>query len=201
MAEAPLDANGIREQLCATLVGRELVVIDQTTSTNDYLAQLLASNPAEGAVVFAESQTAGRGQRGNRWVSAPGLGLWFSVLLRPQIPLSESARLTTWLAKRIAKTVEAQLALPAAVKAPNDVYIGNRKIAGVLVEMRASVAAPHVAIAGVGINVNHREHDFPAELRERAASLAMFTGTRIDRQRFAIALLRDLDRTYPALFG
>jgi BirA family biotin operon repressor/biotin-[acetyl-CoA-carboxylase] ligase len=63
------------------------------------------------------------------------------------------------------------------------------------------VAAPHVAIAGVGINVNHREHDFPAELRERAASLAMFTGTRIDRQRFAIALLRDLDRTYPALFG
>ncbi len=79
-------------------------------------------------------------------------------------------------------------------------YIGGRKVAGVLVEMRAQEKAAHLAIAGIGVNVNQSREDFPKELQNRAISLAMALGKQIDRQSFAIALLRKLDRTYREKF-
>jgi BirA family biotin operon repressor/biotin-[acetyl-CoA-carboxylase] ligase len=88
-----------------------------------------------------------------------------------------------------------------AVKRPNDIHVAGRKIAGVLVEMRAQQNTPHLAICGIGLNVNHRPEDFSEELRARAASLAMLLHRHVDRQRFAIALLRNLDRTYVETFG
>jgi len=80
------------------------------------------------------------------------------------------------------------------------VHIGGRKVAGVLVEMRAQEKAAHLAIAGIGVNVNQSREDFPKELQNRAISLAMALGKQIDRQSFAIALLRNLDRTYREKF-
>jgi BirA family biotin operon repressor/biotin-[acetyl-CoA-carboxylase] ligase len=127
--------------------------------------------------------------------------LWFSILLRPRIAVSDSPRLTDWLANRIAATIRSKLELPATVKAPNDVYVGDRKVSGVLVEMRAMPDSPHAAIAGIGINVNQRAEDFPEEIRARAGSVAMCTGMPVDRQTLAIALLHDFDRTYAELFG
>jgi BirA family biotin operon repressor/biotin-[acetyl-CoA-carboxylase] ligase len=192
----PLDAAAIRDRAATTLIGREVIVVEETGSTNDLLFDMSDASTAEGLVVFAESQTAGRGQRGNRWISPPRLGLWFSILLRPGFAVSESPRLTSWIAERLAETVRAQFALGAVVKPPNDVYVGASKIAGVLVEMRAVEGAPHVAIAGVGINVNQTAADFPEELRGRAASLRMLLSEENDRNALAIKLLQDLDRTY-----
>src|SRR3954447_17276705 len=197
----PLDAAAIRDGADAQLIGHEIIVVDETASTNDLLFEKTGLASAEGLVIFAESQTAGRGQRGNRWISSPRLGLWFSILLRPRLGLEQSQRLTSWLAERIAATVRAQFALDAVVKPPNDVYVGVSKIAGVLVEMRAVTGAPHVAIAGVGINANQAAADFPEELRGRAASLRMLIGHEIDRTLLASALLRDLDQTYREAFG
>jgi BirA family biotin operon repressor/biotin-[acetyl-CoA-carboxylase] ligase len=197
----PIDAAAIRGRAEAKIIGREVIVADETGSTNDLLFELTNASTPEGLVVFAESQTAGRGQRGNRWISPPGLGLWFSIFLRPRLRVSESPRITSWLAERIARTCGAEFLLDATVKPPNDVYVGARKIAGVLVEMRAVAGAPHVAIAGIGINVNQTLADFPEELRERAASLAMLIGRNVDRNVLAAALLRDFDQTYRDLFG
>jgi BirA family biotin operon repressor/biotin-[acetyl-CoA-carboxylase] ligase len=197
----PLDAAAIRSGIAPSVIGRDVIAIEETGSTNDLLFEMTNASTPEGLVVFAESQSAGRGQRGNRWVSAPRLGLWFSILLRPRLPLGESARLTSWLAGRIAATVHAQFALDATVKPPNDVYVGGRKIAGVLVEMRAIAGAPHVAIAGVGINVNQRASDFPEQLRARATSVAIVLGVEVNRNVLAIALLRDFDGSYRDLFG
>ena len=90
--------------------------------------------------------------------------------------------------------------MPVTVKPPNDVLLDGRKLAGVLVEMRAQQGAAHLAIAGLGINVNHAVEDFPAELRHRAISLAIALGRQVDRQKFAAALLRNLDQTYSATF-
>lgn len=201
LASATLDANAMQLAVRATLIGREIILVEQTSSTNDYVLAMTTPATPEGLVVFAESQTAGRGRHGNRWASASGKGLWFSILLRPRIALADSPRLTDWLADRVATTIRSQFELPAVVKAPNDVYVGDRKVSGVLVEMRATPDSPHAAIAGIGINVNQRAEDFPEEIRERAGSVAMCTGTPVDRQTLAIALLRDLDRTYAALFG
>lgn len=182
------------------IIGREVIVLEQATSTNDVIAQMAAGDWPEGLCVFAEHQTAGRGQRGNVWESAAGKGLWFSILLRPEIELRQSARLSEWAAEIVAATIQSALHLAAVVKPPNDVYVEGRKIAGVLVEMRARPAAPHVAIVGIGLNVNHQPSDFSSELRDRSTSLAILRRSRLDRQSLALELLRNLDRSYAESF-
>ena len=196
-----LVADELREALGACTIGREIVVLEETVSTNDSALQRATFDTPEGLVVFAERQTAGRGQRGNPWESAAYKGLWFSILLRPKIDIGESGRLTAWATGAIAQTIAKEFAVRVTVKPPNDICVSGKKIAGVLVEMRAQQNAPHVAICGIGINMNHRLEDFSEELHTRAASLAMVLDRPVDRQQFAIALLRSLDRTYVETFG
>ncbi len=194
----------VPEELRASLgkvhLGQRIIVLQSTRSTNDFLRQMLTPELPEGVVVFAEEQTAGRGQRANQWHSAPHQGLWFSILLRPKIPLAETARLTDWAAAAVAETIRAELALEPTIKPPNDVYLGSRKVCGVLVETKAGPGPDFAAIAGIGVNVNQASADFPAELQEKAGSLALAAGRPIDRPAFAIALLRELDRSYARKF-
>ena len=186
----------LRDSLGAVLIGCRIIVLQSTRSTNDFVRQMLTPELPEGLVVFAEEQTAGRGQRANKWHSAPFQGLWFSVLLRPQIPLRESARLTNWAAAAVAATMREEFALSPAIKPPNDVYLDARKVCGVLVETKPGSGTEFAAIVGIGINVNQSPEAFPEKLRERAGSLAMVLGHPVDRRAFAIALLRELDRSY-----
>ena len=195
-----LVAKELQADLASGVVGREIIVLEQTASTNDAILQIANANSKEGLVVFAEHQTAGRGQRGNRWESAAGKGLWFSILLRPKIDLANSPQLTAWAAEVVSGAIQNEFSLAPTIKPPNDVQIDGRKVAGVLVEMRAQEKAAHLAIAGIGVNVNQSREDFPKELQSRAISLAMALGKQVDRQSFAIALLRKLDRTYRKKF-
>jgi len=185
---------------CGT-IGQRIIVLEETGSTNDAILLVATANSNEGLVLFAEHQTAGRGQRGNRWESAAGKGLWFSVLLRPKIQISDSARLTIWAIETISDVIRTELSLEPTIKLPNDVQLYARKVAGVLVEMRAQDKAPHLAIVGIGINVNQSLEDFPPELQSRAISLSMALQRPVDRLKFAVAVLRNLDRTYRARFA
>jgi BirA family transcriptional regulator, biotin operon repressor / biotin---[acetyl-CoA-carboxylase] ligase len=196
-----LVAEEIQASLGTKIIGRRVLVLESTRSTNDFLRQMLTPKLPEGVVVFAEHQTGGRGQRANLWHSAARMGLWFSILLRPQIPLTESARLTNWAASSVAGTIRQQFSLAPSIKPPNDVYLGARKICGVLVETKAGAGRNFAAIAGIGVNVNQPPAAFPEELRERAGSLAMALGREVNRQDFAFALLRELDRRYAELFA
>jgi BirA family biotin operon repressor/biotin-[acetyl-CoA-carboxylase] ligase len=191
----------LQADLGSAVIGREIIVLEQTSSTNDAILQVATADSNEGLVLFAEHQTAGRGQHGNRWESAAGKGLWFSILLRPRIDLASSPQLTGWAAEAISGTIEKEFLLTPTIKPPNDVQIDGCKVAGVLVEMRAQKNAPHLAIAGIGVNVNQSREDFPKELQNKAISLAMALRKQIDRHEFAIALLRKLDRAYRQLFG
>ena len=193
-----LVAGELQAGIGSAVIGREIIVLEQTGSTNDAISQIATANSREGLVVFAEHQTAGRGQRGNRWESESGKGLWFSILLRPEIDLASSPRLTAWAAEAISGSIQSEFSLTPTIKLPNDVQVDGRKVAGVLVEMRAQEKAAHLAIAGIGVNVN--QSDFPEELRDKAISLAIALGRQVDRQKFAITLLRNLDRTYRARF-
>jgi BirA family biotin operon repressor/biotin-[acetyl-CoA-carboxylase] ligase len=205
-----LIADQLQAALPCSIIGREIIVLEQTGSTNDTILRVpspqgaaVSSPPSlvdEGLVLFAEHQTAGRGQRGNRWESAAGKGLWFSILLRPEIQLSESGRLTIWAIEAISDAIRIEFGFQPAIKLPNDVQLYGHKVAGVLVEMRAQNKAPHLAVVGIGINVNQCRDDFPAELQDRAISLAMALGRQVDRQNFAAALLRNLDLTYREKF-
>jgi len=182
------------------IIGRDVIVLEQTRSTNDVIGQMAAGDWPEGLCVFAEHQTAGRGQHGNEWETVRGKGLSFSILLRPRINIRDSARLTSWVAAIVAETLREEFQMPATVRPPNDVYINERKIAGVLVEMRAQPNGPHAAVVGVGVNVNHSPSEFSEELRGRATSIAIVRRERLDRHLIALALLRNLDRTYTELF-
>ena len=216
-----LIADQLQAALPSVVIGRQIVVLEQTASTNDAIFQVafpqgaaVSSLPAvasakegppsfadEGLVLFAEHQTAGRGQRGNRWESAAGKGLWFSILLRPEIQLSDSGRLTIWAIEAISDVIRVEFGLEPAIKLPNDVQLNGHKVAGVLVEMRAQDKAPHLAVVGIGVNVNQCHNDFPDGLQDRATSLAMALGRQVERQNFAVALLRNLDLTYREKFS
>jgi BirA family transcriptional regulator, biotin operon repressor / biotin---[acetyl-CoA-carboxylase] ligase len=205
-----LIADQLRSELPEVLIGREIIVLQQTTSTNDAILQVIStqeaavSSPAsvkEGLVVFAEHQTAGRGQHGNRWESAAGKGLWFSILLRPEIHLGDSGRLTIWAIETIADVIRTEWGLEPTTRLPNDVQLLGRKVGGVLVEMRAQDKAAHIAVVGIGININQARADFPVRLQDEAISIAMAVGRLIDRQKFARALLRNLDLTYREKFS
>src|SRR5881227_710862 len=205
-----LIADQLKSELPNVVIGREIIVLQQTSSTNDAILQVISpqeaavSSPAsvtEGLVVFAEHQTAGRGQRGNRWESAAEKGLWFSILLRPEIHLSNSGRLTIWAIEAIADVIRTEWNLEPAIKLPNDVQLFGRKVGGVLVEMRAQDKAAHIAVVSIGINVNQAREDFPVKLQDEAISMAMAVGRQVDRQNFAVALLRNLDLTYREKFA
>jgi BirA family transcriptional regulator, biotin operon repressor / biotin---[acetyl-CoA-carboxylase] ligase len=200
-----LIADQLKAEVPDAVIGREIIVLQETSSTNDAISRIASTDglPSvpEGLVVFAEHQTHGRGQRDNRWESAAGKGLWFSILLRPKIQLSDSGQLTIWAIEAISDVIRTTLQLQPTVKLPNDIQLYGRKVSGVLVEMRAQDKAPHLAVVGIGVNVNHCADDFPADLRDRAISLGMALGRQVDRQKFAFALLRNLDLTYREKFA
>src|SRR3954470_11910457 len=159
-----LIADQLHAEVRSAVIGRHIVVLEQTGSTNDAILRFAspqgtpASRPPyradEGLVLFAEHQTAGRGQRGNRWESTSGKGLWFSILFRPEINLSDSGLLTIWAIDTVADVIRTQCDLEPVIKLPNDVQLYGRKVAGVLVEMRAQNKARHIAVIGIGININ-----------------------------------------------
>lgn len=169
----------------SVLVGNAIFWMPDTTSTN---AHALESD-REGAVFIAEHQTCGRGRHGKQWHSAPGLGLWFSVALEAPLPgISFGAALA--IRQALSKHVSVD------IQWPNDVYLADRKIGGILVEQRGTRIA-----LGIGINVNHEPRDFPPYLRHRAGSLAMLTGQTWDRQALLSQILLQLDCLVQRLRG
>src|SRR6267378_6524177 len=141
-SEDRLIAGELQAHFACATIGRQIIVLEQTASTNDAILQVATANSNAGLVLFAEHQTAGRGRRGNRWESAAGKGLWFSILLRPGIQVNDSGRLTIWAMESICDVIRTELSLEPTIKLPNDVQIHERKVAGVLVEMRAQQKAP-----------------------------------------------------------
>jgi BirA family biotin operon repressor/biotin-[acetyl-CoA-carboxylase] ligase len=191
-----LVADVLRADLGGCRLGHEIVVVEEAQSTNDLAWQAAERGAAEGFVVFAERQTAGRGQYGRRWESAPYKGLWFSILLRPAITLAQSPKLTPLLAGVVAATIEQETGMAASIKLPNDIYLAGRKVAGILIEGRTATDGSYVAVAGIGINVNHAIEDFPEELQTTAGSVAIAGGRHLQRGPLAVALLRKLETEY-----
>src|SRR6266480_6675392 len=126
-----LIADELQAHCRCDTIGGNIIVLEQTDSTNDAILQVGSPNSNGGLVLFAEHQTEGRGQRGNRWESAAGKGLWFSILLRPGIQLSDSGRLRMWAIEAISDVIRTTFDLEPAIKLPNDVQLNGRKVSGV----------------------------------------------------------------------
>jgi BirA family biotin operon repressor/biotin-[acetyl-CoA-carboxylase] ligase len=189
-----LIADDLRARLGPSQFIRDILVFEETDSTNQRASQLGASGAAGGVAIFAERQTAGRGRFGRRWESASHLGLWFSLLLRPRLPLESWSRLTTWTAVAVAEAIEEGTGLAVQVKWPNDLEIAGRKVAGILIETMPDSSGAHFAVIGVGVNVNHLAEDFPEELRPRATSLRLASRRTIERPALAALVLQTMTR-------
>ena len=181
-----------------TMFGHSFRYHDEIESTNLEAKTLAQKGAPEGTVVVAEAQTAGRGRLGRRWTSPAGKGLLFSVILRPSMPMSEAHLLTIVAATAAAEAIERQVPARIAIKWPNDLFIGDRKAGGILMEISGEQDEVDWVVLGIGLNVNTEFSELPVALRRTATSLRMAGGESVDRSEMLAGLLLSLQAHYTA---
>ncbi len=174
------------------VIGREIIRLDSVGSTMDEVASLAANGTAEGLVVVAEEQTAGRGRGGRTWTAPRGSSLLMSVLLRPAVPAERLASLSLVAGVAVAEALE-QFGVSPKLKWPNDLWLDGRKVAGVLVNSRVGPDGIAVVL-GIGINVNVE----PADLPPGATSLSAVVGKLLSRDELLRTVLTQLNSAYYA---
>ena len=194
-------AADIKKDLDVRIVGSSIETFPAIDSTNIYARQAGEKGSAQGLVVVADQQTAGRGRLGRSWVSPSGVNVYCSVLLRPQIPVQKAPQLTFLSAVSVAETIEKCCGLTAQVKWPNDVLVDGLKIAGLLNEMSAETEMIHFVVLGMGINLNISADQLPERQNYPATSAYLLTGQQVDRCGFVRELLQTLDRYYLELLN
>lgn len=188
-------AYEIQAGLNTKIIGKKIIILDTVTSTMDEAFRLGMENCAEGTVVCAEAQSKGRGRLGRMWASPKARGLYFSFVLRPHLPLNQLSQLTLMSAVALAEAIEAISGLHPSIKWPNDILLGNGKLAGILTELRAESDQVKFVVVGIGINVNASQHQLPPG----SSSLKVAEGHNVDRVKVFQAILRSLERWYVKL--
>lgn len=186
----------ITEMTRGSIFGASFRYYDEIESTNVEAKELARAGAPEGTVVIAECQRAGRGRLGRRWTSPAGKGLLFSVILRPTLPMSRAHMLTIVSAVAAARGIESQTDASVRIKWPNDLFIGDRKAGGILLEVAGEQDVVEWVIVGVGINVNTEYAELPVALRRTATSLMMATGDPVDRSELLARILLSLETAY-----
>jgi BirA family biotin operon repressor/biotin-[acetyl-CoA-carboxylase] ligase len=173
-------------------LGQVLHCFEEVGSTSDRARELAEEGAGHGEVVIAEAQTAGRGRRGRTWISPPRRNVYLSVVLRPDLPPGRAAELTLVASVALCDALR-QAGVEAGIKWPNDVLASGRKIGGILTELAAEPDRVHWVVIGIGVNLNARAEDFPAELHDEATSVLIERGQPAPRALFVAALLTTLE--------
>lgn len=195
--EDSYDLPALNMALTATPFAGKIKHFPTIHSTNVLAMHEADAGAPEGMVYLADEQTAGRGRGAHSWHSAPGSGLYVSVLLRPQVAPADILWLSLAAGLAVREAVRQVTSLQADIRWPNDLLLGRKKFCGILTELNAEVTRVRHAVVGIGINV-HQE-SFPPELALRASSLRTETGQSWPRQDLLIALLQSLYREAQAL--
>ncbi|MBL4954160.1 biotin--[acetyl-CoA-carboxylase] ligase [Neobacillus sp. OS1-32] len=191
-----LTADEIMLGLTTCFIGKNIHYEESVESTQKIAHQLAAKNVPEGTVVIADEQRSGRGRMNRNWHSPKYTGIWMSLILRPNIPLSKAPQLTLLTAVAIVQAIEEITGITAEIKWPNDVLIQGRKITGILTELQAEADRIHSIIIGIGINVNQKKEDFPRELQEKASSLLIEKGTPVSRAEMIRSIFKHFEKLY-----
>jgi BirA family biotin operon repressor/biotin-[acetyl-CoA-carboxylase] ligase len=198
IATESLSIERIRQNLTAQIVGRQLYLFGEVSSTNSMLARLARGGAREGTVVVAEGQTAGRGRLGKAWFSPAGVNLYASTLFRPPLVPSEVTVFSFIASLALFDAIQEEGAKPA-IKWPNDVLVSRKKVAGVLAEAGSSGEQVSYVILGVGVNLNIEGAALTAALGDgglAATSLCEVVGREIDRSVFTGRFLTLLDEWF-----
>jgi len=180
------------------MVGREVLCFGSLASTNTHLKQLALEGAAEGTVVIAEHQTAGRGRMDRTFQSPAGKGLYLSVLLRPDLPPERFLPVTALAGVAVCDAVERLCGERPGLKWPNDPVLRGRKLAGILTELVTGEDGKPAIVVGIGVNVSQMGEDFTTDVADMATSLAR-EGLQVSREALAAELLGQLDGMYRAL--
>ena len=183
--------------LTAGRFGRKIVYQPVTASTNLLAKALAVEGALEGCVVVADSQTGGRGRMGRSWLSPSGVNLYFSLILRPEVPSIRVPQLTLLVAVAIHQALKAlSLDLAAMIKWPNDILVNGKKLCGVLCEMQSEPDFTNFVVVGIGINVN--QSAFQPPLHESATSLFLETEQLFSRPELLASVLNYFEPLYDA---
>lgn len=195
-----LSPSEIKSFLTTKWMGKTIHYFLSIDSTNSKAYQLALGGAEEGEVVIAESQEEGRGRLGRHWFSPPFLNLYLSAILRPKIPPHQASLITLMAAVATADAIQKYSGLLPLIKWPNDILLGDRKVAGLLNEIHSEMDRIHFVILGIGVNLNMNGRMFSKEIRAVATSLKREMGKTISRKVFLCSVLEALERWY-AIFS
>ena len=176
--------------------GGRTVYFDATDSTNIQARRLAEAHAPHGTLVVSDRQDGGKGRRGRSWASPSGVGIWMSLILRPEIAPSSASMLTLAAALAVREGIQEETGLSPLIKWPNDLVLNGKKICGILTEMSTELMEIQYVITGIGINVNQRE--FPPEIRDTATSLSLEAGRSFRRSSLIAAILKAFEKDYTA---
>ncbi|NLY53807.1 MAG: biotin--[acetyl-CoA-carboxylase] ligase [Firmicutes bacterium] len=178
-------------------LGRHIVWQDSLASTNTTAKELARQGAAHGTLVVAEEQTAGRGRRGRTWISTKGSGIFASLILRPRLPARRVPMLTLAAGVALVEALHAYGLTNAWLKWPNDVWVGNRKLAGILSELSGELDQVDFVVIGMGVNVQHTQ--LPAEMAAKTTSFYQETQKTQNRAELVARILLELEQILPLL--
>lgn len=200
-----LTPDRIREGLRTRLLGRRLEWRPEAPSTNAVALDLAQGDAPHGTLVVADRQTAGRGRLGRVWYSPPACNLYWSLVLRPDVPSGDSTQYVSWIplvaGVAIARALRNLELARVSLKWPNDIQLHERKAGGVLCERTGLRTGSGAVVVGVGLNVNSDPTTFPEEFRDHTTSLAAEAGSPFDRSRLLCEILALLEDRLDALAG
>jgi BirA family biotin operon repressor/biotin-[acetyl-CoA-carboxylase] ligase len=196
-----LTATEIQHDLRTKWVGKSVLAYRSVKSTNDIAAEMANAGAPDGAVICAEQQTAGRGRLGRSWFSPIGTGIYVSTIFRPAFAPEYAPGMSIMTALALADAIVAISPADArlkqvSIKWPNDILIGERKLAGILTELATEDKTISHVVIGVGINVNQADDDFPEEIEDIATSLRRELGRTVHRVTLLQTFLHNLERQY-----
>ncbi|MCE5214686.1 MAG: biotin--[acetyl-CoA-carboxylase] ligase [Methanobacterium sp.] len=160
----------IKKNLRTKYLGKNIYFYKEVDSTNDVARKLADEGAAEGTIVIAESQRSGKGRRGKKWISPSG-GVWMTIILRPDVEPNKAPQLTLVAGVAVAETLDQECGLDIGIKWPNDILIGDKKVSGILTEVKTDGGIVDYALVGIGIDLNMDINIFPPEIRGGATSL------------------------------
>lgn len=174
--------------------GCEIYYFDSIDSTNTKAKELAEEGHPSGTLVVADRQTAGKGRRGRSWESPTGIGIFMTLMLKPEINPNNASMLTLVAAMATTRAIRRVTGVPAMIKWPNDIVMNGKKVCGILTEMSAQFDYINHIVIGIGINV-HNE-DFPEEIAKTASSLYLESGQHIHRASLIEAFLEEFEDVY-----
>jgi BirA family biotin operon repressor/biotin-[acetyl-CoA-carboxylase] ligase len=184
----------VRVKARSTTFGKNLITLRCVDSTQDYGRKVANAGAPEGTVVVALEQKAGKGRMRRTW-SSPRGGLWFTLLLRPSIPMRELYKLTLLFGVSVARALESY-GLKPYLKWPNDVLVDGKKICGILLEISGEPDRVDYVLVGIGLNVNFSSRDLPDDIHSSSTSIYDALNRRVDRADLLCRILEDSEHLY-----